>query len=114
MSRTETQLKEEGAVISRTTILILSGVILSLSVVEDLDPFWFCAFSGGVVGLIAFIMLDLVAQKREVLRSLSGCRFVEERLERHLTTTIPLSVEAVQEQHALLDWLQRETRDLMR
>ncbi len=103
---------KDGDLISRTTILILSGVLLSLSAVPDLDGFEFCVFAGGMVGLISFLALDLVADQRAKMEHNPSRLVAEQRLTRHLTATAPLSAEAAMEQHALLDWLHRETRDL--
>jgi|SRR5579863_3661250 len=51
-------------IISRTAILILSGVLIGNSLHQDpFDGLSFCGFCAGITGMISFFALDLVAQR---------------------------------------------------
>src|SRR5262245_57009878 len=76
-------------VISRTAILILSGILIGTSISrESVDGASFVACAAGTVGLIAFVALEQVAhrgRRRLVKKTLAACNStLTRRLERHL------------------------------
>jgi|SRR6516165_9970038 hypothetical protein len=76
-------------VISRSAILILSGILLGTALAQgDLGGISFYRFVAGVVGLIAFYALDVVAQgqRSRIVRSklAAADSFLEGRLRRHV------------------------------
>jgi hypothetical protein len=81
-------------VISRSAILILSGVLIGTTVSQGhltgLSLYGFCA---GIIGMISFFALDLVAQKRQtraVRRRLAAAdSTLTTRLRRHVTPRTP-------------------------
>jgi hypothetical protein len=76
-------------VISRSAILILSGILIGTAIAQgDLAGVAFYRFVAGIVGLIAFYALDLVAQGQQarVIRQRLAATdsFLAGRLRRHL------------------------------
>ena len=58
--------KGSGHVISRSAILILSGLLIGTAIAQgDLAGIAFYRFVAGIVGVIAFYALDLAAQRRQ-------------------------------------------------
>jgi hypothetical protein len=90
MSRPETHESAERPLISNATILILSGFLVGLTVgkivAEDLSPY---VLSCGLSGFLAFIALELAAERRleEAARADRG--YVAQRLDRHITARGP-------------------------
>jgi|GEM_PF-2470853 len=114
MTSAET-LSDDRNVISRSTILILSGVLLTASALSEFDPAEFCVFSSGAIGLIAFLTFEMIAEREANRPALQTAQFsVEQRLSRHVPALAVVSQDAIREQHELLEWLERETRDLHR
>lgn len=80
-------------VISRTAILILSGVLIGATLSQgNLAGVSFYAFIAGILGLISFVGLDLVAQKqrKHVVRQalLAADSNLTGRLRRHIGSQI--------------------------
>lgn len=81
-------------IISRSAILILSGVLIGTTIAQgDLAGFAIYRCCAGVIGLIAFLALDLAAQghrKRVVRKTLAAVdSTLMTRLRRHLTPQSP-------------------------
>ena len=58
--------KSSGHVISRSAILILSGLLIGTAIAQgDLGGVAFYRLVAGIIGLIAFYALDLAAQRRQ-------------------------------------------------
>jgi hypothetical protein len=83
-------------VVSRTAILILSGILIGTSITrESLSGASFVAFAAGIVGLISFVALEQVAhrgRRRLVKKTLAACNStLTRRLERHVQSqTAPI------------------------
>ncbi len=103
MSRRD-HLKSEQSLISTSTILIISGFLIGLTVgkivAEDLSPY---VLSCGLSGFLAFIALDLARVKREESEALEEQLIMEERLDKHVNSlssigfTLPPLVEVFNE-----------------
>jgi len=84
-------------VVSRSAILILSGVLIGTTVSQgNLTGTSFCGFCAGIIGMISFLALDLVAhgrRKRIVRTRLAAAdSTLATRLRRHVdsqSTRIP-------------------------
>ncbi len=81
-------------IISRSAILILSGVLIGNSIHQGpLDGISFYGFCGGITGLISFIGLDLAAQRgrqRVVRKTLAAVdSTLTQRLQRHVECQTP-------------------------
>jgi len=81
--------KNSGHVISRSAILILSGLLIGTAIAQgDLAGVAFYRFVAGIIGLIAFYALDLAAQRRQtrvVRKRLAAADSVlTRRLRRHV------------------------------
>ena len=74
----------ESKLVSSTSILILSGFMIGLTVgkfsASELSPF---ILAGGLSGFLAFIALDITAARRAKRLKKDIQLQVEERLERH-------------------------------
>lgn len=78
-------------VVSRSAILILSGVLIGTAIAQgDLAGIAFYRFVAGIIGLMAFYALDLVAQRRETRairkRLAAADSILTTRLRQHLPT----------------------------
>ncbi len=88
--------RQEPPLISASTILILSGVLIGMSVERmvgnDLSLY---VLSCGLAGILAFVALDLAATRRKEQQLESEQRHAEDRLDRHvlslstITFTLP-------------------------
>jgi hypothetical protein len=81
--------KSSGHVISRSAILILSGLLIGTAIAQgDLAGVAFYRFVAGIIGLIGFYALDLAAQSRQtrvVRKRLAAANSVlARRLRRHV------------------------------
>ena len=81
-------------IISRSAILILSGVLIGTSIHRGpLDGISFYGFCAGITGLVSFIALDLVAQRgrqRVVRKTLAAVdSTLSQRLRRHVECQTP-------------------------
>ncbi len=81
-------------IISRSAILILSGVLIGNSLhAGPLDGISFYGFCAGITGLVSFIGLDLVAQRgrqRAVRKTLAAVdSTLTQRLRRHVESQTP-------------------------
>ena len=81
-------------IISRSAILILSGVLIGNSIHQGpLDGISFYGFCTGITGLVSFIGLDLVAQRgrqRVVRKTLAAVdSTLAQRLRRHVECQTP-------------------------
>ncbi len=114
MSRSDFRRREEeSSLISRTSILILSAVLLVFSFDFSHEELGFYLFTLGQFGLVAFLGLDITAQNATCpFVTDAGKLSVEARLTRHLRNASPLSQELLQEQRSLLEWLHHETKHL--
>lgn len=74
----------ESKLVSSTSILIMSGFMIGLTVgkfsAADLSPY---ILAGGLSGFLAFIALDMTAAKRNKKLKQDLQLQIEERLERH-------------------------------
>ncbi len=82
--------------ISRSAILILSGVLIGSTVTQgQLTGIGFFGFCAGIIGMISFLALDLAArgrQKRIVRRTLAAAdSTLTKRLRRHVGSQSPVS-----------------------
>jgi hypothetical protein len=83
-----------GVLVSRTAILILSGVLIGNGigngVMSGLHFYGFCA---GLIGLISFFALDVLAHQRQLLktrrRTESVTRVLDRRIRRHVARHQP-------------------------
>jgi hypothetical protein len=81
-------------IISRSAILILSGALIGNSIQQGpLDGVAFQAFCAGIVGLVSFLGLELVAQRgrqRVVRKTLAAAdTILMKRLRRHVECQTP-------------------------
>ncbi len=81
-------------VISRSAILILSGVLIGNSIHQGpLDGLSFYGFCAGMTGMVSFVGLDLAAQRgrqRVVRKTLAATdSTLTQRLRRHVECQIP-------------------------
>jgi hypothetical protein len=81
-------------IISRSAILILSGVLIGNSIHQGpLDGISFSAFCAGIVGMVSFVGLELVAQRsgqRVVRKTLAAAdSTLTKRLRRHVECQTP-------------------------
>lgn len=76
---------EERALISTTSILILSGFLIGVTVgklvADDLSPY---VLACGLAGLLAYIALDIAATRREEEAAEEEIRYMHGRLDRHV------------------------------
>ncbi|MCA9090377.1 MAG: hypothetical protein KDA90_17290 [Planctomycetaceae bacterium] len=110
--------RQEPPLISASTILILSGVLIGMTVERmagnDLSLY---VLSCGLAGILAFVALDLAATRRKEQQAESEKRHAEDRLDRHvmslssitftlpppqLEETVPLSEEELLEVFATI------------
>src|SRR5262245_49986421 len=85
-----------GHVISRSAILILSGVLIGTTLTQGhMTGVAFGGFSAGIIGMISFYALDLVAERRRnqvVRRKLAAVdSALSSRLRRHVAPPMPIS-----------------------
>ena len=85
MSRREINESGDRPLISNATILILSGFLIGLTVgkivAEDLSPY---VLSCGLSGFLAFIALELAAERRLEEAAIADRGHVAQRLDRHV------------------------------
>ncbi len=78
---------DERPLISTTSILILSGFLIGVTVgkivAEDLSPY---VLACGLSGFLAYIALDVAATRREEDAAAEEIRFVQGRLDRHVNS----------------------------
>ncbi|REJ86497.1 MAG: hypothetical protein DWQ34_22545 [Planctomycetota bacterium] len=76
----------DGAVISRTTILILSSFLVGVSVgkggADSISPY---ALAAAFAGILAFIAFDFAAARRRELVQSNRLDQVTSRLDKHVT-----------------------------
>lgn len=85
-----TDAQQQSSLISRSSILILGGVLLGLGCSEGLNGGFastgFLAILAALVGLFAFVGLDFVGrQRRARAERLAHEQALEKRVDRHLT-----------------------------
>jgi len=106
----------EQPLLSTTTILILSGFLIGMSLAQPLGELSYYVFTSGLTGLVAYITFEMtgVREDRDVLRH--SQELMEARLLRHVGFTAAVFNESTSpEQHEkrrLLEWLKRETEAL--
>ena len=91
-TKSPTDAPQQAPLISRSSILILGGVLIGLSCSEGLNHGFgsisFLAFLAALVGLFAFIGLDLAGRRRraraERLAHQQAVEKIEQRVNRHL------------------------------
>lgn len=76
---------EEHAILSTSSILILSGFLVGLTVGceigDDLSPF---VLASGLAGFVAYLGLDVVATRRREEMVAAEQRQMEQRLDKHV------------------------------
>jgi len=107
----------EQSLLSTSTILILSGFLLGISLAQPQEELSYYVFNCGLIGLIAYITFEMtgVREDRESLQR--SQQLVENRLLRHVAFSNVDQQVTSQEQHEkkrLLEWLKRETEALSR
>lgn len=107
----------EPSLLSTSTILILSGFLLGISLSHPLGELSFYVFTCGLTGLVAYIAFEMsgVREDRELLQR--SQRLMEDRLLRHVSLALPSHPTHFPEhgeKKRLLEWLNRETEGLTR
>ena len=116
MSAALVEQDREHSLLSTSTILILSGFLLGISLAQPLGELSFYVFTCGLTGLVAYITFEMtgVREDRDTLRS--SQELMEARLLRHVgfsaTSLTELTSPEQHEKHRLLEWLKRETEAL--
>lgn len=97
--------KTSDSLLSTSTILILSGFLIGVTVgklaADELSPYF---LSCGLAGFLAFIALDIAATRRAEESANAEKRQMEERLDKHVLSQssisfqLPEPVETVAEQ----------------
>jgi len=95
-------------VVSRTAILILSGILIGTSISrESMSGTSFVAFAAGIVGLISFVALEQVAhrgRRRLVKKTLAACNStLTRRLERHVQSQTAPAIHGPRRRRSPLD-----------
>jgi hypothetical protein len=77
--------RPSGQVISRTTILILSGFLIGMSIGnvagQELGPYILVC---GLSGFLVYLALEMTSLRRELVAFQEGQRYIEDRLDRHV------------------------------
>ncbi|WP_437226331.1 hypothetical protein SH661x_004528 [Planctomicrobium sp. SH661] len=100
--------------LSTSTILILSGFLLGMSVAHPLGDLSFYIFTCGLTGLVAYLTFEMTGLRNERTMIRHDQRLMEARLLRHVGLSLQQSSHEHHEKDRLLDWLRRETEALSR
>lgn len=106
--------RTEAPLLSTTTILILSGLLIGLSIAKPLDGLTFYIQTCGVAGIVSFYALKLIAVQREKLHQQREQQQMEQRLQRHVSIITPASRAEMDECVRLLEILESEAELLLR
>jgi hypothetical protein len=89
MTPSDQSAEAERPLISNATILILSGFLIGLTVgkivADELSPY---VLACGLSGFLAFIALELTAERRMEMAERTEMVRAHRRLERHLATVV--------------------------
>jgi hypothetical protein len=106
--------EEDPSIISKTTILILSGFLIGMSFAQPLGELGYYVFNCGLTGLIAWMTFELSGVRQDHQEIRRGQLLMEARLMRHVGLSGTSSIVDAREKDRLLDWLRRETDGLLR
>jgi len=105
---------EEHAIISTSTILILSGYLLVTSLIDPPGELSAMTFAGGLTGFIAYLVFEATAV-RHIQETLQfDQHLAEARLLRHVGLLTASPSQNLHEKDRLLEWLEQETKALSR
>lgn len=100
---------KQSELISTTTILILAGVIIGMTVCQVTDSeFLPYLYAAGVSGFIAFISLDMAATKRFNEELKQEQLNIENRLDRHTQSLMNIGFQLEAEEKQSLNRNERE------
>jgi len=104
----------EQAIISTSTILILSGYLLGVSLIDPPSDLSNMIFAGGLTGFIAYLAFEITAVRRAQETPRLDQQLAEARLLRHVGLMTASPVQNLSEKNRLLEWLEQETKALSR